>query len=281
ILQAVSFEYRKKPNNFLGAKTYEIFLLINGLLATVLIGTAVSTFFTGSMFSVDDFNLSKWEVSSLGLEAALNIQNLSLGLGVFFLARILGALHFFNSIDHDTIQERSRKQVIVNTILFLVFFLLFVFLLLTKEGFAVNPDTKEVFMQDYKYLQNFLDMPIVMIMFLIGVVLVLYGIFAAAFKKNRNGFWFASPGSILVALSLFLIAGFNNTAYYPSTFDLQSSLTIENSSSSHYTLTAMSYVSLTVPFVIAYIWYAWRSINKKKLDMDEINSSKENGDHVY
>ena len=280
IIQAVSYEYRTKANNFLGTKTYDTFLLINGILATILIGTAVGTFFTGSEFSVDKLNLtnvsdpviSRWETATHGLEAALNITNLALGLAVFFLARVLALLYFINNIDHDEIIQRSAKMLKKCSVAFLVFFLLFVGLLLTKEGFAVNPDTKTVFMEPYKYLHNLIEMPLVLILFLIGVVGVLYGIFLGAFKTSGKGIWFAGAGTILTILSVLMLAGFNNTAFYPSTFDLQSSLTIHNASSSKYTLTAMSWVSLLVPFVIAYIWYTWKSMSKRKVSEGDIEN---------
>lgn len=280
IIQAVSYEYRTKANNFLGTKTYETFLLINGILATILIGTAVGTFFTGSAFSVDKMNLvnvsdpviSRWETATHGLEAALNITNLALGLTVFLLARVLALLYFINNIDHDDIVKRSVKTLKLCSVAFLVFFLLFVGLLLTKDGFAVNPDTKEVFMEPYKYLHNLIEMPIVLVLFLIGVIGVLYGIFLGAFKTSGNGFWFAGAGTVLTVLSMLMLAGFNNTAFYPSTFDLQSSLTIHNASSSKYTLTAMSWVSLLVPVVIAYIWYTWKSMSKRKVSEDDIEN---------
>ena len=281
IIQAVSFEFRSKKGNLLGSKSYEVFLFLNGLLATVLVGTAVATFFTGSEFSVNEYNLSRWENSSRGLEAALNIQNLSLGLAVFFLTRVTGAMFFINSIQDEEVYQRARKQLIINALPFLLFFLLFVGLLLTKQGFAVNPQSKIVFMEDYKYLNNFIQMPWVLAMFLIGVVLVLWGIYKAYFKKAMKGFWISSPGIVLVVFSLLMVAGLNNTSFYPSVYDLQSSLTIENASSSHYTLTAMSYVSLFVPFVIAYIWYAWRQLAKKKIDEKEIIEGKQNDEHVY
>ncbi|PKP23284.1 MAG: cytochrome d ubiquinol oxidase subunit II [Bacteroidetes bacterium HGW-Bacteroidetes-21] len=277
IIQAVSYEYRKKQSNFLGSATFEWFLFLNGLLATVLIGAAVSTFFTGSDFFIDDYNLSYWMNKTRGLEAALNVQNLSLGLSVFFLTRITGSMYFMNTIDHEVIFKRATRQVLINAVLFLVFFLTFVGFLLTQSGFAVNPTTSEVTMEPYKYLHNFLDMPLVLGLFLIGVVLVLFGIFKAVFKKSDKSFWWTVAGVIPVVLSLFLIAGFNNTAFYPSTHDLNSSLTIQNASSSHYTLTAMSYVSLFVPVVILYIWYAWRKINNQKITRNELD----NNSHVY
>ena len=283
IIQAVSYEYRSKPNNFLGHRTYEIFLLINGIAGTVLIGAAVSTFFTGSEFSVSKINIthlinpviSRWEGPAHGLEAVLNVQNVALGLAVFTLSRVLAILYFMNTVDDANILARSKKQLLNNAIPFLIFFLFFVALLLVSNGFATDPVTGNVFMEKYKYLHNFIQMPVVLILFFIGVLLVLAGISVPlinADKYGSKGIWFTGPGTVLAVFSLFLIAGFNNTAYYPSTYDLQSSLTIRNSSSSHYTLTAMSYVSLLVPFVIGYIWYAWRSINNRKIDAQEMET---------
>ncbi|MFC2096297.1 cytochrome d ubiquinol oxidase subunit II [Bacteroidota bacterium] len=277
IIQAISYEYRSKPNNFLGAKTYEVFLFINGLLATILLGTAVATFFTGSEFSVNEMNFSKWEGAARGLELALNLHNLSLGLAVFFLARVLAVLYFMNNIDDDNILSRTKKQLIYNALPFVVFFLIFVIWLMFIDGFAYDPSTKKVSYESYKYLHNFLQMPLVLIIFLIGVVLVLFGIGKSILKTGTNGIWFSGAGTILAVLALFLLAGFNNTAFYPSTFDLQSSLTIENASSSKYTLKAMSYVSLMVPFVIAYIWYAWKLMNNKKIDAEEMKEDI----HIY
>ncbi len=278
IIQAVSYEYRSKANNFLGQKTFDTFLIINGILATILIGTAVGTFFTGSEFSIDKLRItdvsdpviSRWETPYRGLEAAFNITNLSLGLAIFFLSRILALMYFINSIENENIILKSKSVLKVCVFPFLVFFLLFVVLLLTRQGFAVDPVTKIVSMEKFKYLHNLLQMPLVLIMFLIGVVGVLTGIFLTLFKESRKGIWYSGVGTILTVFSVLMLAGFNNTAYYPSTYDLQSSLTIENSSSSKYTLTAMSYVSLLVPFVIAYIWYAWKSINKKRIDEKDI-----------
>jgi len=280
IIQAVSYEYRTKANNFLGAKTYETFLLINGILATVLIGAAVGTFFTGSEFSVNRLNIthlsdpmiSRWQSPAHGLEAALNITNLALGLAVFFLARVLAMLYFINNIDHADIIKRSAKQLKICSIAFLVFFLLFVGLLLTRDGFAVNPGTRVVFMEPYKYLHNLFDMPVVLVLFLVGVVAVLYGIFLGAFKTSGKGIWFAGTGTILTVFSLLMLAGFNNTAFYPSIYDLQSSLTIHNASSSKYTLTAMGWVSLLVPVVIAYIWFTWKAMSKRKVSEEDIEN---------
>lgn len=288
IIQAVSYEFRSKPNNFLGHRTYEIFLFINGALGTILIGTAVSTFFTGSAFSVDKLNLtnlaspviSRWEGPAHGLEAVLNWHNVALGLAVFFLARILGLLYFVNTVNDINILKRSKKHLLINAVPFLVFFLAYMIGLVLSDGFAVDPVTGNIFMEEFKYLHNLLQMPIVLILFLIGVLLVLWGIIRPLWKfeqSGSSGIWFAGTGTILTVFSLFLLAGFNNTSYYPSTFDLQSSLTIRNSSSSHYTLTTMSYVSLMVPFVIAYSWYAWWSMNRKKIDATEMEEES----HTY
>lgn len=286
IIQAVSYEFRSKPNNFLGKKTYDLFLLINGLLGPLLVGTAVGTFFTGSAFSVNKANIaniasnqtiSVWEHPAHGLEAVLNFQNVLLGLAIMFLARVLGLLYIMNSIDSRDLLKRTRKQLVINTVPFLVFFLTFIGWTLLSDGFAVDPATKEVVMEPLKYLNNFLAMPILLVLFLLGVVGVLWGIGISIFKTTTKGIWFAGLGTVLTVWSLLMSIGFNNTTYYPSTFDLQSSLTLQNSSSSQYTLTVMSYVSLLVPFVLAYIWYAWKSINNKRIDAEEMN----NESHLY
>lgn len=280
VVQAVSYEFRTKPSNFLGKKTFEVFLFINGALGTILLGAAVSTFFTGSKFSIDDSNFSQWQTASRGLEAALNIQNLSLGLTVFFLSRVLAVLFFFKTVDNDEIIAKARKQLIYNAIPFVVFFLLFTFMLILKDGFAVNPESGEVFMEPYKYLHNLLAMPIVAVLFLVGVVLVLFGIGSNILnfqKFGEKGIWFTGIGTVITVFALLLLAGFNNTSYYPSTYDLQDSLTIQNSSSSHYTLTAMSYVSLFVPAVLAYIIYVWRALTRKKMDKAELETEG----HLY
>jgi cytochrome d ubiquinol oxidase subunit II len=286
VIQAVSYEFRSKPANVLGSRTFEIFLFINGALGTILLGTAVATFFTGSAFSIDFSNItrvtdpviSRWETPWRGLEAALNVHNLSLGLTVFFLARVLGILYFINNVENDSIISRARKSLLRNTALFLVTFLTFVIILLTRKGFAVDPHSGKVFIESYKYMHNLVAMPLVALLFVTGTVLVLYGIIRTLLKNGYcKGIWFTGVGTILFVFSLFSLAGYNNTAYYPSSFDLQSSLTIFNSSSSHYTLTAMSYVSLLVPVVFAYIFIAWRSINKRKIDAGEVK----NESHVY
>jgi cytochrome bd ubiquinol oxidase subunit II len=286
VIQAVSYEYRRKPGNFFGKRTFEVFLFLNGLLGTVLIGTAVATFFTGSEFSVNKMNLvnltrgtmpviSEWKGPAHGLEAALSVQNLLLGLTVFFLARTLALFYFMNRVAHKEIMGRIKKQMVYNAVPFLVFFLSFTIWLLFSKGFAVDPVSKQVSMESFKYLHNLLQMPAVAVMFLLGVGAVLVGLYRplTCFEKcHTKGIWLTGAGTVLVVWALFLLAGFNNTAYYPSTFDLQSSLTIENSSSSHYTLTAMSYVSLLVPFVLAYIWYIWRAMDRKKITVEELES---------
>lgn len=285
IIQAVSYEFRTKPNNFLGHRTFETFLFINGLLGTVLLGTAVATFFTGSLFSVNKMNLtnlanpiiSSWQTPWHGLEAALDLHNLSLGLAVFFLSRILALLYFMNSVNSENIFARAKKHLLYNTIPFLVFFLTFVIWLILRDGFAVNPANGQVFMEPFKYLHNLLEMPIVLAVFLIGVLSVLWGIGKSLMADYNKGIWFTGLGTVLSVLALFLVAGYNNTAYYPSTFNLQSSLTIFNSSSSKFTLTVMSVVSLLVPFVVAYIWYVWKSMNSKQIDAEEMKSEG----HIY
>lgn len=286
IIQAISYEYRSKANNFLGKRTYETFLFINGALGTILIGTAVGTFFNGAMFSMNKLNLtniydsaiSRWMTPAHGLEAVLNFHNVALGLSVFFLARVLGILFIVNSVDDENILARSRKQMWYNAIPFLVFFLYFVIHLLLKQGFAYNPETGEVFMEPYKYFHNLIQMPVVLVIFLAGVVLVLAGIARFVFCRSLKGIWLSGAGTFLAVLALFLIAGLNNTAFYPSLYNMQQSLTIENSSSSHYTLTAMSYVSLFVPVVITYIFFVWRAINNKPIDKAEL---EEKDTHIY
>ncbi|MDR2362721.1 MAG: cytochrome d ubiquinol oxidase subunit II [Prevotellaceae bacterium] len=286
VLQAVSYEYQAKKGNLLGKKTYRVFLLLNGILGPVLIGTAVGTFFNGAEFIVNKqqltaaFNpvISQWATSWHGLEAALVVWNVCLGLAVFFLSRVLSLLYFVNNIDDAAIQSKSRKQLQWDTLLFLVFFLIFLVHLLAQDGFAVNPETKEVYIEPFKYLTNFLEMPVVLAVLLIGVVGVLFGIgktlFCATWKK---GIWFAGAGTVFTVLALLLCAGWNNTAYYPSLTDLQSSLTLENSCSSFFTLKTMSYVSILIPFVLAYIVYAWRALDLRKINHKEM----EENEHTY
>lgn len=277
VIQAVSFEFRKKPANLLGAKTYEIFLFLNGLLGPLLIGTAVGTFFNGAMFSLDDMNRVTWGTPFRGLEAVLTFHNLALGLAVLFLSRVLGLLYFMNSIENTAIYERSKIQLLYNTVPFLVFFLYFVIALLFKDGFAYQPETGAITIEPYKYLHNLVAMPVNTFMLLIGVVGVLWGIVSTLLKGGTKGIWFAGGGTVLTVWALLILAAFNHTSFYPSVFDLQSSLTIENASSSRFTLVAMSYVSLFVPFVLGYIWYAWKSMNNKKISTEELEQEH----HVY
>ncbi|MBP1646301.1 MAG: cytochrome oxidase assembly protein [Bacteroidetes bacterium] len=280
IIQAVSFEFRKKENNFLGEKTYNIFLLINGFLGTFLLGVAVGTFFTGSEFVVNKENItnpfmpiiSQWTNPLHGLEALANPRNLLLGLVVLFLSRTLGLLYFINNINDQTIQERAKKTLKLCGTMFVVLFVTFLAVTFLSDGFAVDKQTGIVSMQEYKYFNNLIEMPVVSGLLLIGVILVLYGLIKTMFSKTifRKGIWFAGIGTVLAVLSLFLIAGYNNTAYYPSTFNPQSSLTIYNSSSSLFTLRVMSIVSLIIPFVLAYIFYAWRKMDKVSITKEEM-----------
>lgn len=286
VLQAVSYEFQSKAGNLLGKKTYQVFLVINGVVGPLLLGGAVATFFTGSDFYINKGNMtdtvmpviSHWGNGWHGLDALMNPWVVILGLAVFFLSRVLGALYYINSISCDELIARCRRSLYANTGLFLLFFLAFVVRTLLADGFAVNPQTQEVFMEPYKYLTNFLEMPAVLALFLVGVVLVLFGIGRTMGKKTFDkGIWFAGLGTVFTVLGLLLVAGYNNTAYYPSFTDLQSSITLSNSCSSLFTLKTMAYVSILVPFVIAYIIYAWRSISMKKIDAEEMNE----GGHAY
>jgi len=277
VIQAVAYEFRSKPNNVLGQRTFDVFLFINGSLGPLLIGTAVATFFTGSNFSLNKMNQVRWDTAWYGLEAVLSFRNLALGFAVLFLSRINGLLYIINSIDDEGLTGRSRKSLLYNAVPFLVFFLFFVISLLLSTGFAAEPATGVVTIEKFKYLHNFLAMPLVLIIFLAGVVGVLYGIGSTIFTKTINGIWFTGTGSILAVLALFLIAGFNGTSFYPSSSDLQSSLTIHNSSSSLFTLKAMMYVSFIIPFVLAYMWFAWKAVSGKRMTEDEMKS----GEHIY
>lgn len=222
--------------------------------------------------------ISSWANSAHGLDALLNPWNVIMGLAVFFLARILGALYFINNISDEELVKRSRRSLWLNSALFLLFFLAFLVRTLLADGYAVNPETGEVFMQSNKYFINLIEMPVVLVLFLLGVVSVLAGIFMTLFKpKFDKGIWFAGIGTVITVLSLLLTVGYNDTAYYPSTYDLQSSLTLANSCSSEFTLRTMAYVSILVPFVLAYIIYAWRKIDSRKIDKGEMES----GDHTY
>jgi cytochrome d ubiquinol oxidase subunit II len=286
IIQAVSYEFQSKPGNVFGTTTYRAFLFTNGLLATFLIGAAIATFFTGSDFIVNKSNItvqlapviSSWGNEWHGLDALFNLRNWILGFAVFFLARSLAVLFFINRLNHEVLEARSRKYLWYNAIPFVVFFLIFVIWTLFSDGFAVNATTGVVSMEKYKYFTNLIEMPIVLVLFLLGVVAVLFGVIGTWISpKFKKGIWFAGIGTIVTVCSLLLIAGYNNTAYYPATPNLQSSLTIFNSSSSFFTLKAMSLVSLFIPVVLVYIFIAWRSMEKKRIDIEDVNGD----DHAY
>jgi cytochrome bd ubiquinol oxidase subunit II len=283
VIQAVSYEFQNKLGNLLGVNTFQIFLVINGILGPMLLGGAVATFFDGSNFTVAKDNIvsgfnpviSSWANASHGLDALLDPWNLVLALGVFFLARILGLLYIINNVDDDALRNRGRMLLRSNTVLFLIFFLAFLIRTLLKDGYAVNPETGVIFMEPLKYLHNFLDMWYVTAVLLVGVVLVLFGIGRTLLTKNYiRGIWPTGIGVVLTVLALLLCAGWNNTAYYPSNADLQSSLTITNSSSSEFTLQTMAIVSLFIPFVLAYIAYAWYCLDKKKITKEEIEQGE-------
>ena len=285
IIQAISYEFQNKAGNLFGVRTFQTGLIINGILGPLLLGGAVATFFTGSNFIVEKGNItdfmqpviSHWANGSRGLDVLLNPWVVIFGISVVFLARILGILYINNNVNDDIIRGRVRKQLLVNTVLFLLFFLPFLIVTLVGEGYAVN-EAGVIVMEPMKYLNNLLAMWPLAIILLVGVVLLLFGIIKTVLKPEYvRGIWPAGIGVVLVVLVLFLIAGWNNTAYYPSTADLQSSLTLQNSSSSEFTLKAMFYVSFLVPFVLAYIFYAWRAIDKKAIDRKEIAED----DHAY
>src|SRR5664279_2603221 len=274
IIQAVAYEFRSKPDNILGKKTFDIFLFLNGSLGPFLIGVAVATFFTGAMYSLNVMNQVRWATPWYGLEALLSLRNLSLGFAVLFLVRINGMLYLINSIDDEALIKRSVRGVTVNSIPFLIFFLFFVISLLVSKGFAADPVTGSISIEKFKYLHNFIEMPVVLILFLAGVVSVLYGIGITLFKRSLSGIWFSGAGTVLAVFSLFLVAGFNGTSFYPSLSDLQSSLTIRNASSSLFTLKTMMYVSFIIPLVLGYSWYAWKAINTNKITEEEMNTEE-------
>ena len=285
VLQAVSYEFQSKAGNLLGQNTYRVFLVINGVVGPVLLGGAVATFFTGSAFVIDKGNMadtlmpviSRWANGWHGLDALANPWNVVMGLAVFFLSRILGALYFINNIADADLVARCRRSLWANTGLFLVFFLSFLVRTLVADGFAVQPETGEIYLEPYKYLHNFLAMPLVLVAFLLGVVSVLWGIVRTLWKPTYDkGIWLTGIGTVLTVFALLLSVGYNDTAYYPSSADLQSSLTLANSCSSRFTLEVMAYVSILVPFVLAYIFYAWRRIDNRKIDARELED-----EHTY
>lgn len=276
IIQAVSYEFRKKPGNLLGEKTYELFLFINGSVGILLIGAAVGTFFTGSNFTLNQFNQVNWTHPLMGLEAAFSFFNLSLGLFLVFNSRVIGSMYLLNSIDFSTtpdLEQRLRKACLTNLVCALPFLLYVLASLLLMKGFSFD-ENGIVSIVSGKYLENLLAMPIVLGLLLVGLVLVVWGVISTSFLGGFKAIWFGGLGTVLVGLAVFFTAGFNNTPFYPSKVDLQSSLTIYNASSSHYTLTAMSYVALVIPFVLAYIVYVWKLMDAKKIGHDDINDSK-------
>ena len=282
VLQAVSYEFQNKLGNILGTRTFQWMLVANGIVGPLLLGGAVATFFNGSNFVVDKGNLtsfqpviSHWANASYGLDALLDPWNLVFGLAVFFLARILGTLYIINNVDDENIRSRSSVRLVGCTITFLIFFLAFLVRMLLKEGFAVDPSTGLIVMEPMKYLHNLIAMWPLLIVFAVGVVLLLYGVGRTIVSKTYiKGIWPAGTGVVLAVLALLLCAGWNNTAFYPSNADLQSSLTIANSCSSEFTLRTMFYVSLLVPFVVAYIAYVWYAMDKKKLTKEEVNEEE-------
>lgn len=283
ILQAVSYEFQNKLGNLLGTRTFQWFLVINGIVGPLLLGGAVATFFNGSNFIVDKANItdelhpviSRWANASCGLDALLDPWNLLLGFAVFFLARCLGTMYIINNIDSDAIRQRSRRLLLINAVPFLVLFLAFLVHTLLKDGYAYDSATGVIFMEPMKYLHNYIDMWYLLILTVVGVVALLLGIVRTVTSDSYiQGIWPAGIGVVLVVLSLLLCAGWNNTAYYPSNADLQSSLTIANSCSSEFTLSTMAVVSIFIPFVLTYIIYVWHAMDKKKITHDEIASGE-------
>ena len=273
IIQAVAYEYRSKKNNFFGKRTYELFLFINGSVGIFLIGVALATLFTGGNFIVNDMNLSHWTLPTYGLEALLNPFNIAFGLMLIFLSRLLATLYFINAIENKEMVEHSRLTLRYETIIFLLLFLFVIGSIVSMTGYGYNPESLVVSTEPMKFWHNFLALPLVAGSFLLGTILVLIGAGVGLFSKSDKGFWSAGVGVVLVVTSLFLILGYNNTAFYPSLADIQSSLTIQNSSGSYYTLKTMAYVSLLVPFVLGYIIVVWRVMNRKKISVDEVKNN--------
>jgi len=278
VFQAVAYEYQSRPGNVFGTNTYRRFLVFNGFFGPFLVGAAVATFFTGAAFVVDKAAIggvagpviSRWANGWHGLDALFNVWSWVLGFAVFFLTRVLGALYLVNNVDDEPLRYKARRQVLVDAVPFLLFFLAFAGYLFTTAGYRVAEDGT-IGLADYKYLHNLLGQPLVLVLFVAGVVLVLAGIVGTLLKPAfRRGIWATGAGTVLTVLALLLLAGWNHTAYYPSTADLQSSLTIANSCSSEFTLTTMSVVSLLIPLVLGYIFLAWRSIDKKSLTRREL-----------
>lgn len=286
VLQAVSYEFQSKLGNLLGKRTYQYFLVINGVAGPVLLGVAVATFFNGSNFIVDKANMSDgampvishWANGWHGLDALANPWNIVLGLAVFFLARLLGSLYYINNVYDEGLVFRCRRQLVTDAVPFLLFFPAFVIRTLCKDGFAVDPETQVIVMEPFKYFHNLTEMPFLFVMFAAGVAGVLFGLARSiASSTYTKGIWFAGTGTVLTVLALLLSVGYNHTAYYPSTADLQSSLTLANSCSSLFTLKTMAYVSTLIPFVLAYIIYAWRAIDRKPITAEELKKEE----HTY
>ncbi len=272
IIQAVAYEYRKKPGNVFGERTYEVFLFINGSLGIILVGAALGTLFTGGNFVVNDMHLSHWTKATYGLEALLSFFNVAFGFMLFFLARLLAALYFLNAIDDEEIARRARIVLRYESWIFLLLFLYVAGSILTMKGYAYDPKTFAVHVEALKFWHNLLAMPAVAVTLGVGVVLLLWGLALGIFTQSDKGIWPAGIGTVLTVLALFLLLGYNHTAYYPSLADPQSSLTIQNSSGSRYTLVAMSWVSLLVPVVLGYIVLVWRSMNRTKITVEEVES---------
>lgn len=277
IIQAVAYEFRSKPSNVFGTKVYDCFLFINGCIGPFLIGVTVATFFTGSDFSLDIFNRVTWGNSWHGIEALANPVNLLLGFSVLFLARILGLLYITNSVDDTDLTKEIKISLIYNTVPFLLFFILFVILLFMGKGYHVTGDTGAVSAVEHFYFNGFTDNLLIASMFLAGVILVITGILLGIFRGSSTAIWYSGAGTVAVGMALFFLAGYGGSAFYPSSTDMKSSLTLARASSSRFTLQVMMYVSFIIPFVIAYIWYAWRAVSNKKINAEEISG----GGHLY
>jgi len=277
IIQAVAYEYRSKPSNIYGTRFFDTFLFINGCAGPFLIGVAVATFFTGSDFSLDLFNRVTWGTGWHGLEALVNPVNLLLGLAVLFLARVMGLMYLYNTVDNKNLGAGIEKALLRNAIPFLLFFILFVIIILLSKGYTLNPETGEVKMVERHYLVSLFSSPGTTIMFIAGVGLVLFSLYLGIMKHSTRAVWYAGFGTVPVVMALFFMAGYGDSVFYPSSSDLQSSLTLKKASSSEFTLRTMFYVSFIIPFVVLYIWYAWRAVNNKKIDAGEINAET----HVY
>jgi cytochrome d ubiquinol oxidase subunit II len=278
IIQAIAYEFRSKPNNFLGEKTYGLFLAFNGFAGSFLIGVVISTFFNGANFITNEMNFSSWTNKWYGLETLANFHNITLGIAVFALSRILAIQYIHNSIENDEINARSKKLLFTNVAVFLTAFLYWLIRLMFINGYEYDPDTMYVTAVPGKYFQNFIEMPLNSVMLVAGIVLVLFGIFRSFFNGSPQAIWYSGAGTVMTVFALFILAAFNNTCFYPSLTDIQNSLNIANASSSHYTLIVMSYVSLFIPFVFAYIIYAWNSINDRKINEKEMESTES---HTY